>query len=302
MTPTLFDASTNRDDKMRFAFRTAAALAICAGTAAAQCKVASGSNEGRLLAFYSVPIVFSAATAPSVLAAGAIRIGFEAEYIPKPSSEIQHTGKCFHEKSEHTSLSPIFGRPRLTIGLPIGLSLEASYLPPIKIADAKPNLASFALSHTRHFAARAGSLGVDMMLRANATVGNVKGPITCPRSALQTTSSTAPCYGSNPSNDTFSPNMFGVDLIAGITPATSTFSFYGGVGANRIDPHFQVGFTDGAGGVDRTKVQLDDPLTRISLTAGVADRLASRFDLGAQLYSVPQDVTTFRVHAGMSFR
>ena len=275
---------------------------MCAGSAAAQCKVASSSNEGKLLAFYSVPIVFSAATAPSVLSAGAIRIGFEAEYIPKPSSEIQKTGKCFDKKNEHTSLSPVFGRPRLTIGLPNGFALEASYLPPIKIADAKPNLASFALSQTRHFAAMAGSSGVDVMLRANATFGNVKGPITCPRSALQTTSSSSPCYGNNPSNDTFSPNMFGIDLIAGITPAASTFSFYGGVGANRIDPHFQVGFTDGLGGVDNTKVQLENPLTRISLTAGISDRLASRFDLGAQLYSVPQDVTTFRMHAGMSFR
>lgn len=287
---------------MGIAFRTAAALALCAGSAAAQCKVASSSNEGKLLAFYSVPIVFSAATAPSVMSAGGIRIGFEAEYIPKPNAEIQHSGKCFTEKSEHTSLSPVFGRPRLTIGLPGGFALEASYLPPIKIADAKPNLASFALSETRHFAAMAGSPGVDVMLRANATVGNVKGPITCPRSALQTTSSTSPCYGTSPSNDTFSPNMFGVDLIAGMTPAASTFSFYGGVGVNRIDPHFQVGFTDGLGGVDRTKVQLVSPLTRISLTAGVADRIAPKFDIGAQVYSVPQDVTTFRVHAGMSFR
>jgi hypothetical protein len=287
---------------MRIAFRTAVALAACAGSAAAQCKVASSSNEGKLLAFYSVPIVFSAATTPGVLPAGAIRIGFEVEYVPKPSAEIQRTGQCFTKKSEDTSLSSVFARPRLMLGLPNGFALEASYLPPIKIGDAKPNLASFALSETQHFAAMAGSPGVDMMLRANATVGNVKGPITCPRTALQTTSSSSPCYGNNPSNDTFRPNMFGVDLIAGITPTASTFSFYGGVGANRIDPHFQVGFTDGLGGVDRTKVQLESPLTRISLTAGVADRFASRFDLGAQLYSVPQDVTTFRVHAGMRFR
>ena len=59
---------------MRIAFRTAAALAIWAGSAAAQCKVANSSNEGKLLAFYSVPIVFSIATAPGIISAGAIRI------------------------------------------------------------------------------------------------------------------------------------------------------------------------------------------------------------------------------------
>ena len=123
----------------------AAALAFGAGVAGAQCKVSSNSNEGKLLAFYSVPIVFSAATTPEVLAPGAIRLGFEGEYIPKPSAEIQKSGKCFTDKTEHTSLSPVFGRPRLTIGLPGSMALEASYLPPIKIADAKPNLASAAL-------------------------------------------------------------------------------------------------------------------------------------------------------------
>jgi hypothetical protein len=283
-------------------FLSAAALAIFAGVAGAQCKVASSSNEGKLLAFYTVPIVFSAATAPEVLPPGAIRLGFEGEYIPKPSAEIQRSGKCFTEKSEHTSLSPVFGRPRVTIGLPGGLALEASYLPPVRIADAKPNLASVALSHTHHLDAFGGAGGAMVMVRGHATFGNVKGPITCPRSALQKTDSNAPCYGSNPSNDTFHPNMFGVDVLAGVTPPSSPFSLYGGIGANRIDPHFQVGFTDGTGSVDNSQVELEGPLTRLSLTLGASAQPTSRLDFGAQLYSVPQDVTTFRVHAGITFR
>jgi hypothetical protein len=281
---------------------SAAALALFAGAAGAQCKVASSSNEGKLLAFYTVPIVFSAATAPEVLPPGAIRLGFEGEYIPKPSAEIQRSGKCFTEKSEHTSLSPVFGRPRLTIGLPGGLAFEVSYLPPVKIADAKPNLASVALSHTRHLDTFGGASGAIVMVRGHATFGNVKGPITCPRSALQTTDPTAPCYGSNPSNDTFHPNMFGVDVLAGVRPPSSPFSLYGGIGVNRIDPHFQVGFTDRSDFVDNTQVQLESPLTRLSLTLGASAQPTSRLDFGAQLYSVPQDATTIRVHAGITFR
>lgn len=286
---------------MRGSIVTLAALTTLASAAGAQCKVSSESNEGKLLAFYSVPLVFSAAVAPEPAAPGTIRIGLEGEYIPKPSAEIQRTGKCFLSKSEHTSLSPVFGRPRVSLGLPGSFALEASYLPPVKIADAKPNLASVALSRTSRVE-MSGSQVVSIMLRANATFGNVKGPITCPRSSLQTTTPTAACYGSNPSNDTFSPRMFGVDMLAGMRSSGSSVAFYAGAGANRMDPHFQVGFTDGLGGVDHTKVQLDKALTRVSLTGGATARLGARFDLGAQVYSIPQDVTTFRLHAGMTFK
>ena len=279
-----------------------AALVLASGSAAAQCKVSGSSNEGKLLAFYTVPIVFSPTTAPEQLLAGAVRLGLDGEYIPKPSAEIQKTGKCFTEKSEQTSISPVFGRPRVTVGLPGGIALEASYLPPVKISDAKPNLASMALSRTQHLGIASIIGGVDLMLRAHATFGNVKGPITCPKSALQQTSSTAPCYGTTPSNDTFHPNVYGVELIGAVRPPRGALAYYGGVGINRIDPRFQVGFTDGTGHVDNTKVQLDSPLYRAAFIAGITAKPESRFDVGLQLYTVPVDATTVRFQGGISFR
>ena len=287
---------------MKLVWGALAAAVVISATAGAQCKVPISSNEGKLLAFYTVPLVFSAATEPSDVTPGSIRVGFEAEYIPKPNAEIQKTGKCFLQKSEHTSLSPVFGRPRLTIGLPASFALEASYLPPVKIADAKPNLGSVALSHTQRLPFSRVSGGATLMIRANATFGNVKGPITCPQSSLQTTSPAGACYGSKSSNDTFSPNMYGIDVLAGVRPPLSAFGFYAGVGANQIDPHFQVGFTNGQGGVDNTKVQLDNPVTRLTLTGGVTGHAQNGIDFGAQIFSVPQDVTTFRIGAGFTFR
>lgn len=286
---------------MRRILAALAALALLAGGASAQCRVPSSSNEGKLLAFYAVPLIFSAAAAPDVLTAGSIRLGFEGELIPKPSAEIQKTGKCFLQKSEHTSLSPVIGRPRISVALPGSFVIEASYLPPVRIANAKPNLASIALSQARSLGA-VGTNSATLLVRANATFGNVKGPITCPRSSLQTAAPTAACYGSNPSNDTFEPRTQGLDVLLGLRPTGSTLSYYGGVGANRADPRFQVGFTDGNGGVDRTKVRLESALTRISLTAGATVNPRAGLDLGAQVYSVPQDATTIRVHAGLSFR
>jgi hypothetical protein len=271
-------------------------------TAGAQCKVAGSSNEGKLLAFYTAPIVFSMATTPEVMRPGSIRIGAEGEYIPKPDQSIEQTGLCFTQKSEHTSLSPVFGRPRVTVGGPFGFALEAAYLPPVTIARATPNLFSVAISQAHHFARGPVASGATLMFRVHGTFGNVKGPITCPRSSLQQTSSSSPCYGTAPSKDTFHPDMFGGEVAAGFVPGISGPSLYVGVGANRIDPHFQVGFTDANGNVDQTQVELESPEVRATVFGGVTAVVRQIFDVGAQLYSVPSDATLLRLMGGIRFR
>ncbi len=286
---------------MRRAFVIAATFFAVQQTAGAQCRVSASSNEGRLLAFYTAPIVFSVATAPEVMRPGSIRIGAEGEYIPKPDPAIERTGLCFTQKSEHTSLSPVFGRPRITVGGPFGLALEAAYLPPVTIAKATPNLFSFAVSEAHHFARGPVADGSTLMLRLHGTFGNVKGPITCPTSSLQQTSPTSPCYGTTPSKDTFHPDMFGAEVIAGVAPGSGAVSFYIGGGANRIDPHFQVGFTDANNNVDRTQVQLDSPLVRAAAFGGVTAIVGRVFDVGAQIYSVPSDATLVRLMGGIRF-
>ncbi len=265
--------------------------------AAAQCRVRTDSNEGKLLAFYTAPAV-----APEVLPPASVRIGAEGEYIPKPNRAIEQTGACFTQKSEHTSLSPVFGRPRITIGGPLGFALEAAYLPPVTIARATPNLFSFAVSHTHHFARGPGENATTLLLRVHGTFGNVNGAITCPRSQLQQTSPSSPCYGSNPSKDTFHPDMFGGEVAAGFAPGVRGISFYGGAGVNRIDPRFQVGFTDANGGVDMTRVQLEKPLNRAAVFGGVTAVLRQILDVGAQVYSVPEDATLFRLMGGIRIR
>lgn len=266
------------------------------------CRVSAGSNEGKLLAFYTAPIVFSMAIAPEALQPASIRIGAEVEYLPKPPRAIEQTGACFTQKSEHTSLSPVFGRPRITVGGPLGFALEAAYLPPVTIARATPNLFSFAVSHANHFAAGPVSNGMTLMLRIHGTFGNVKGAITCPKSQLQQTSPSNPCYGTNPSKDTFHPDMFGGEIAAGFAPGEKGLSFYGGVGANRIDPHFQVGFTDLNGGVDTRPVELESPVIRAAVFGGVTAVIRRIFDVGAQVYSVPADATLFRLMGGFRIR
>jgi hypothetical protein len=277
-------------------------LLVAQQQAGAQCKVRTDSNEGKLLAFYTAPIVFSMATAPQEMAPGSIRIGGEGEYIPKPDAAIERTGACFTQKSEHTSLSPVFARPRITVGGPFGFALEAAYLPPVTIARAKPNLFSFGISHAQHLAFGPATSGTILLLRVHGTFGNVKGPITCPRSSLQQSAPSSPCYGTSPSEDTFHPDMFGGEIAAGFAPGSGGISFYAGAGANRIDPHFQVGFTDLNGNVDATQVELERPLTRGSVFGGVTAVFRRILDIGAQVYSVPSDATLFRLNGGIRFR
>jgi hypothetical protein len=242
------------------------------------------------------------AVAPQEMARGSIRIGGEGEYIPKPDRAIEQTGACFTQKSEKTSLSPVFGRPRITVGGPFGFALEAAYLPPVTIARAKPNLFSFGVSHAHHLAFGPAASGTTLMLRLHGTFGNVKGAITCPRSSLQQSAPLSPCYGTSPSKDTFHPDMFGGEIAAGFAPGSGGISFYAGTGANRIDPHFQVGFTDLNGNVDATQVELERPLTRATVFGGVTAVLRRILDVGAQIYSVPSDATLFRLNGGIRFR
>jgi len=278
------------------------AAAIAQSSAAAQCRVNSSSNEGKLLAFYTAPIVFSMATAPEVLPPASIRLGAEGEYIPKPDPAIEKTGLCFAQKSEHTSLSPVFGRPRITFGGPLGFALEFAYLPPVTIARATPNLFSYAISHSHRFAFGPAGSGTTLSLRFHGTFGNVKGAITCSRASLQQTDANAPCYGNNPSKDTFHPDMLGGEAAVGFAPGTGTWSWYAGAGANRIDPHFQVGFTDLNNNVDRTQVELSEPLWRPTVFGGLTAVVRNIFDLGAQVYSVPSDATLIRLMGGIRIR
>jgi hypothetical protein len=252
---------------------------ICASRASAQCRPPKDSHEARLLAFYSVPIVFSADPASISLPAGAIRLSAEGAFVPTPSATLQQTDYCYAGRAQNTSLTKFFGRPRLAIGLPHGLGFEISYLPPITVASATPSIGSAALWITR-----AITPGWLVTARAHGTVGMVKGPITCPRSSLQQTDSEAPCYGTNPSVDEFHPNMAGAELIASMNPATAPrIRFSAGVGVDELYPRFRVGFSDLSGGTDHTRIVVN--LTRITALAGATVSLSNRCDASAQAFT-----------------
>lgn len=265
------------------------------------CTPPKNSNEAKLLAFFATPIAFSPGGIVEGLAPWNVRVGFEASYVPSPSKEMQQPEACYTvKKTENTNLSPVFPRPRVTIGLPGGLLLEGSYLPPIKVADAKPNLGSVALSWPHRLSGDAEHGTLSMLLRAHGTFGKVEGSITCPEDALQTDDPSAACYGTSKSNDTYKPNMFGGEVGLAKQSAGDRWGAYASTGVTWLRPRFQVGFQYLDAAYDDTKISVD--LTRFAVGAGAWYRVGGATAVTGELYSVPADATTFRLGAAYTFR
>jgi hypothetical protein len=274
------------------------ALTAAQALGGGECRPPKDSSEARLLAWFAAPIAFSPAGHAERLAPGAVRLSFDVTYVPAPGRDISRASFC-QRKSENTDLSPVFPRPRLAVGLPGGFYLEGSYLPPVTVLDATPNLGSLALGWSRVLRDRPGGGATWLTLRAHTTIGEVKGAITCSDDALQTASPSRPCFGDEPSDDAYEPNMLGGEVMVGWRGA-GRLSAYLGTGYTSISPRFQVNFTSQSGVVDDTRVLLDD--SRLTAFAGGQWRLSPRAALTAEVYSVPKDVTTVRVGASWQLR
>jgi hypothetical protein len=282
----------------------ASAFLLGASALAAQtptCEPSTSSNEAKLLAFFATPIAFSPGGTVAPLSPWQIRIGFEASYVPSPSKEIQQPEACYGiKKTENTNLSPVFPRPRVTIGLPGGFSVEGSYLPPIKVADAEPNLGSVAVSRPVRLSGNQEQGSMWLLLRGHGTFGHVRGSITCPEKNLQQQDPNAACYGTEKSSDTYKPNMFGVETGLAKESAGDRWGAYVTTGVTWLRPRFQVGFQYTNGAFDDTKISVD--MTRFAVGAGSWYRVGTSAAVTAELYSVPADATTFRLGGAYTFR
>jgi hypothetical protein len=269
-------------------------------SARAQCIPPSGSNEAKLLAFYEAPIAFTLDGAPERLTPGEVRLTGELSGIPQPSSSIERPEFCFSGKTENTRLAPVFPRPRVAVGLPGGFAIEASYLPPLTVFDAEPHLGSLAISNARLLSRADAKRELTLLVRAHATIGRVRGAITCPSSSLQSADPADACFGTRPSRDTFRPNMMGLEGALGTAARDGALAFYGGAGVTFMRPRFQVGFTDNTGYVDSTRVEVN--LTRMSFFGGASYDLTRMAAISAQLYAIPGDIVTWRAAARYRIR
>jgi hypothetical protein len=278
----------------RLPITVVAVLLALTRAAPAQCRVPANSEEARLLAYYAAPLTFSPAGLLEQQPAGSLRASLEVTIIPQPGDDLRRTSRCFQPKEENTQLSPVLPRPRFSLALPGGFVAEGSWLPPLTVADATPNLASLALALVRHLS---GAFG--FALRAHATVGHVRGPITCAAEALQLANPQLACYGSEPSEDTWYPNVAGGE--AAVTwRRDGRASAYAGAGYSSLRPRFRVGFRDAAGQLDSTRVEAD--VERVTVMAGGRYLVRGSLSVLGEVYAVPEDVTLFRTGLTLRFR
>jgi hypothetical protein len=248
------------------------------------CRPPASSNEAKTLAIFAVPLAFGPALAPE--AHPQFQVGLEGAYLPKVDRATATPTICQPGKeSENTDLLVAIPRPRVELPLPLGLALEASWVPPVRVDGVKANLFGVSLARTVEL----GNLTAS--LRAHGTFGSIYGAITCGRPELANPESE--CFNGTVSDDQLSPNIIGADVALGQTMMGGRLRPYIGGGYNRLEPRFRVNFTNQFGTVDRTRVEVN--LDRLVLFGGATWQVDDNYTATGEVYSAPADATTVRL-------
>jgi len=256
-----------------------------AAAAQVDCFPGPESNEAKTLAIFAVPLAFGRGSAPEVFPG--FRAGIELAYLPNVDDATATPTICRPGKGpENTDLLFALPRPRIGLPLPFGLALQASWVPPVRVRGIKANL--IGLSVEKAF----GNLeGLVAALRVHATFGSVRAPITCDDEAVEDPASE--CFGGTRSDDRLSPNIMGIDLAVGGPLAEGRLRPYGGVGYNRLQPRFQVDYTNQYADLDDRRVEVD--LDRFVVFGGATWQTTERLSVTGELYAAPADAITGRV-------
>jgi hypothetical protein len=250
-----------------------------------ECRPGAGSNEAKTLALFSVPLAFGGGAAPGELAG--VTLGFEAARVPSINAATATPTICRPGKGpENTDLLPALARPRIGLPLPLGLAMEASWIPPFRVNGVKANL--FGLALAKSVGHRDGLAAA---VRAHATFGSIHAPVTCDGNALA--DPTSECFNGTLSDDRYSPNIMGVELSVSWSMARGRLHPYLGSGYNRLQPRFQVNFTNQFGGVDTTQVEVN--LDRAVLFGGAAWQLTEHLAITGEIYAASADAATGRL-------
>ncbi|MDQ3137423.1 MAG: hypothetical protein M3Q93_07540 [Gemmatimonadota bacterium] len=276
---------------------TVALAAGSARTAHAQrlCRPTSDSHEAQLLAALAVPLAYGTVEAPAVPVPGAVRVALEVTYLPDVDEVIRTATQCRPGKGpEHTDLLFAFPRPRVMVGLPAGLLVEASWIPPVRLNGVQSHLVG--LSVARGFVL--GGRGSRLTLRAHSTFGRIRAAITCPDEELENTQSE--CFEGTRSDDRYHPTTFGAEGVLGWSLGEGRLRPFVGAGLNLLRPRFQVNFTDRFGTLDDTRVEVN--LARGALFAGATWTVARGLGLSGEIYGAPGDAVTGRLLVSFALR
>ena len=245
--------------------------------------------EGRLLAFYSAAMAFS----PAGVGWDDSRYSFvlEVSHVPYLNKAQRRPSI---DKPESTNLAPFFPRPRLSAGFG-SWRIEASWIPPMRVFDVEANLGSLAIAGP---SMRVGSVRVAP--RAWATVGRVRGAMTCSTSEmlghgadLELYYATV-CHGRE-SDDWFEPRMVAGEAVASKLLGSGGSSVYGMFGARIDRTRFDIGVITFEGNRDADHPILQLRAFRPHGAIGGSWRVRRAVYAGGELFYAPGSLLTGRI-------
>jgi hypothetical protein len=251
--------------------------------------------EGRLMGFYAAALAFSGIGPALTEAPWTVGLGLEATYIPRLSREQRTAGL---DKPESSNLSPVVPRPRVSLSAPGGVRIEASWVPPVPVFDARANLYGLALSKTMF-----GYMGMSFTPRLAASGGRARGAITCNEDLLGGLASerlyfAAICH-SRESDDHLEPRQLSGELLVSRSWSQRRVTPFVGVGARRDDVRFDIGVKRADGSRDADHPVLRMRSTRPFFVAGATWNGSGRTSAGGELYYAPGSLVTVRVRVDL---
>jgi hypothetical protein len=200
-------------------------------------KLPFDSPEAWAMKYFTTASLLTGLGVPDRIRLGALRLGLEAGWIPFVSEHESRVG-FGGTKQEDLNQLPVFGRLRLTVGLPWRVAFTVGYVPPIEISGVTANLLSFALGRPL-YAGRAFRVG----LRVYGQIGSVRGAFTCSRDEV----AAGPDPERNPygchahSTDSLESRYVGFELSSGL-PIRRAHGLmpYASVAANYLNMQFNV--------------------------------------------------------------
>jgi hypothetical protein len=230
-------------------------------------------------------------------------VGLEGAWIPMLSESQRRPGI---DKPETTNLSPVLPRPRLAVRTAVA-QFEASWVPPVTVADARANLFALAVSRSvGHWR------GIAFAPRLSIVGGRVQGAITCNKrtaadgGASLATYYAAVCHGRD-SDDWFEPRIAAAEIVA--YRALSRRAGDSGlprvhvwlaVGGRADRSRFDIGVQrdDGSRDLDHPLLQLRE--VRPHAAAGGAWRVGARLTASMEAFYAPGSLATLRVFGGVT--
>lgn len=249
------------------------------------------SHEAEIFRIRGAATAFGRAIAPSAYHPGGVVLMMEAATLQEIDSVTATPSYCRAGKpAENVNLMSVLPRPRVIFATADGVTLEASWIPPITVNDVKANV--FGLAVARTVEAGPGVLS----MRAAATLGEIRAPITCTKEQIAVDpadpNATECAGGAEPSSDHYKPNSFSLDLTYGWILAAGKFRPYIGGGANFLRPRFQVDFVDQFDVKQDQKVETN--MTRPAFFGGLTWAPVGPLGVTAEYYADPGTAWTAR--------